>query len=124
MTLFNIQKLNNLVRNSYSIAQCPSLKKLFDSGYSYKLDSVSNYIDEKLLDNPDNIYLSRLSTLSRPDKSHITSSGNINWYAFRYNFKEYKENMKKNYKTYVENERERLKEDLGYKFVVEGIDRG
>ena len=80
-------------------------------------------LDQSLVDNPDELYLSRLSTLSNPDKNRNISSSNINWYAFRYNFDEYKKNIEDNQEIYNESKKEKLKEDFNYRSIVEGMER-
>jgi hypothetical protein len=120
MTLFNVQKLNNLSRNSYSIIQCPSIKKLFHDSYS-----LMKGIEPKpvLFDDSDELYLMRLSTLSRPDKNRNNSSVNVNWYAFRYNFTEYRKNLKENQEIYNESKKTRMQEDTNYRSIVEEVER-
>jgi hypothetical protein len=97
MTLFNIQKLNNLSRSSYSIIKSPSLKKLFKSSY---IPNNPNLVDLEyaIPEASDQAYLFSLSNFSRVDKMRNTSSLNINWYAFRYNsskVQKYKTNSSK-----------------------------
>ena len=89
ITIGNIQKINNLLRNSYSILQTPSLKSLFSSMSLNKICKLPVKIDDiyylDLLDTNE-FYLRKLSVLSKPNQNSLLATDILNWYSFRYTF--------------------------------------
>ena len=109
MTLLNIQKLNNLMRHSYSILRSPLMVESFSNlQSSYDLD---------LVDDSSFRSVNKISLLSRikPNKK-LTYNwlGDFNWYSFRYENIQGKLDSSKIVKERDEkliNERDKKKED-------------
>ena len=118
MSIFNMQKLSNIVRKSYSIVQSPSLKKIFyPSNESYLLDSFE-FNDE------DQLYLTKLSVENKPQKTNIQSVNSINWYSFRYNINEYLTDLNNRNSSNSNNQskKEQIQDDLIYRITKEELE--
>nr|YP_009240483.1 Ycf1 protein [Lotharella vacuolata]BAU62617.1 Ycf1 protein [Lotharella vacuolata] len=85
LNALNLQKFSSLVRNSYSIIQCPSLRLL---GSTPTMSLKFDYLLEKfdlLIDNVMQDYLMKIGIQHNPDSKLLTSWFNrFNWYSSRY----------------------------------------
>lgn len=83
--MLNLQKFTSLIRNSYSIIQCPSLGLL---GSSSDSTSKLNYLLDKFdlpLEEATQDYLMKIGIQPNPDLRLLDSWFNrFNWYSFRY----------------------------------------
>ncbi len=75
-TISNLQKLNNISRDSYSLVQLPSIREMLFSGYY--LDSI---YDQPKRDY--DVYISRVARRPLPTFDGINWENTINWYSFR-----------------------------------------
>lgn len=84
LNILNLQKFSGLIRNSYSIIQCPSLRLL---GSSPDMTTEAGYFLNKF-DLPIDFsidYIKKIGTQSNPDLKLLNSWLNrFNWYSFRY----------------------------------------
>ena len=115
MPLRNIQILNNLLPNSYSLLQSPSTKDfLMTSGNKYYKNSNVYLLDEFDFNNMSQNYYVKLGILDKPVSGGLKFNKDINWLSFRSALKEDRIRLYE-FKERGGSENDRLNYDITYK---------
>ena len=115
MPLRNIQILNNLLPNSYSLLQSPSTKDfLMISGNKYYKNSNVYLLDEFDFNNMSQNYYVKLGILDKPVSGGLKFNKDINWLSFRSALKEDRIRLYE-FKEKGGSENDRLNYDITYK---------
>ena len=82
LTMPNIKKLNNLIRNSYAIIRYPLLK----NGLISDIENTNSLLDYSNIENVnlEHFFYVRLTTLLKPQKGGFNWLNSFNWFSLRY----------------------------------------
>lgn len=115
MPLRNIQNLNNLLPNSYSILQSPNTKDILMIPNNQYYKNANVYLlDELDLNNLSQKYYMELNIPKKPLVGGLKRNSDINWLSFRSGLKEDRIRVDQ-FEEKEGSEKERLKSDITYK---------